>query len=206
MKSIIMLIVFPTFLFTQEIVITNNGRKVVLNANGTWNYLTEMEDSVVIQKDTLSFLKTNSSKGYLKSETGKYAIWYQDKKWKVSTQRGSEATELALNRIKGDAYAMTICERIPIAFEYLKEIALENARTADPNARIVKEEYRRVNGKILLHLRIEATIKGIQATFLGYYYSSPELTLQFLTYTATALVKNYEQECYELLNGLEIYD
>ena len=48
---------------------------------------------------------------------------------------------------------------------------------------------------------MNGTIKGIHFTYLGYYFSSPKGTVQFLTYTSVNLLEEYRKDLEELLNG-----
>lgn len=84
----------------------------------------------------------------------------------------------------------------------LKEVAIENARSVAPDVKVVKEEYRNVNGLTVLFLQMNGTLKGIKFTYYGYYYSGTGGTIQFLTYTAQSLMDKYIADCELLLNGL----
>ena len=99
---------------------------------------------------------------------------------------------------------MIITEKTEIPLEALKEIAVKNARDAAPDIDVAEEEYRMVNNKKVLCLQMNGTIKGIQFSYFGYYYSSPNGTIQFLTYTSKNLFLNSRNEMQELLNGLVI--
>lgn len=57
------------------------------------------------------------------------------------------AVEYNLNLKSGDLYRMAITERIEVNLEKLAEIAFNNAKAAAPDAKVVKKEYRVVNGK-----------------------------------------------------------
>ena len=84
----------------------------------------------------------------------------------------------------------------------MKSIAFENAKSAAPDIRIVDEEYRIVNGTKVLMIQMSGTIQGIKFTYYGYYYSNENGTIQLLTYTATNLLKEYNQDIEAFLNGL----
>ena len=97
---------------------------------------------------------------------------------------------------------MVITEESELSLESLKEIAVENARNAAPDIHIVKEEYRYVNGIKILLLQLDGTIQGTKFTYLGYYFTNENGTLQFLTYSTQKLMKKYNGDCEKLLNGL----
>jgi hypothetical protein len=80
-----------------------------------------------------------------------------------------------------DGYAMIIAERIEIPLGEIRQIALQNAREAAPDAKIIEEGRRRVNGADVLLLRMEGKASGIAFTYLGYYYGGPAGTVQVVT-------------------------
>lgn len=67
---------------------------------------------------------------------------------------------------------------------------------------VVKEEYRYVNGLKVLMIQMTGTIQGIRFTYYGYYYTSDNGTIQFLTYTGENLFEGYLKEIEPFLNGL----
>jgi hypothetical protein len=86
----------------------------------------------------------------------------------------------------------------------LKRIALENMREVAPDARVVFEQTRRVNGLEVLCLKVAATMQGIPLTYYGYYHSSDAGTIQLLTYTGNTLLPEFEADFTEFLNGLAL--
>ena len=86
----------------------------------------------------------------------------------------------------------------------MAQIALENAKKAAPDARIVKEEYRVVNGNKVIYLEMEGTIQGIKFKYLGYYYSGRSGSTQYLTYTGANLVGEYKKDIERFLNGFTV--
>ena len=78
------------------------------------------------------------------------------------------------------------------------------ARNAAPDAQIVSQETRRVNGRDVMVLQIRGTLQAIRFVYLGYYYAGPEGTIQLLTYTAANLFDEYKPQFEQLLDGLTI--
>jgi hypothetical protein len=83
-------------------------------------------------------------------------------------------------------------------------VALNNALEAAPDAKIVEEQRRRVNGTDVVMLRLEGTTSGIAATFLGYYYGGPAGTVQVICYTGQNLFQEYRPDFEDFLNGFHI--
>jgi len=102
---------------------------------------------------------------------------------------------------EGDLYAMLISEKMEIPMETLKIIAFDNAKSAAPNMKITKEEYRMVNGVKVLMMQMEGTIQGMEITYSGYYYSNENGTIQLLTYTSQKLFDSLKGEIEKMMNG-----
>ena len=179
---------------------TDTGKEVVLYADGTWKYAT-----AVASKPTSPGLRTPASATKLfKSDRGSFGIWYDETKWQLNS-KSVEPGRREFNLRRGDGYATAIVEELGIPLTSLKKIALENAKEAGPDAKIVFEEMRVVNGKEVLCLKIEVTIEQIPFRFYGYYYGGKQGTIQLLTYTGQVLFEKYEQDFLDFINGLEIY-
>ena len=99
---------------------------------------------------------------------------------------------------------MVISERIAVPMSSLKDLALANAKQAAPDAHIVLDEKRIVNGKEVTCLQIEGTVQGIAFIYYGYYYGGPEGTLQVLTYTGKNLFAEFKPDLEDFLNGTQI--
>jgi hypothetical protein len=79
-----------------------------------------------------------------------------------------------------------------------------NATKAAPDAQIVHEERRTVNGSEVLYLQIEGTIQGIPFVYHGYYYGGQGGCIQVIGYTAKNLVQEYRADIVDMLNGLTV--
>ncbi|MCC7520261.1 MAG: hypothetical protein IT220_01380, partial [Flavobacteriaceae bacterium] len=101
-----------------------------------------------------------------------------------------------------DLYGMIISEKVEIPLETLRSIAIENGKSVAPDLKIMKEEYRTVNGLKLLLLQMNGTMQGIKFSYYGYYYSNTNGTVQFITYTSQNLLNSYIPEIEKLLNGI----
>lgn len=124
------------------------------------------------------------------------------KLWSFKKQTENEAAEYKLLLKSGDLYGMIITEKVEIPLETLKSLALANGQKVAPDLKIVKEEYRNVNGLKVLLLEMSGTTQGIKFSYYGYYYSNTNGTVQFITYTSTKLLNSYKSKIEILLNGL----
>lgn len=175
---------------------TEAGKEVILYPDGTWKYFTGLTP-------TVKYTKSASANKLFKTERGNFGIWIDESKWKVP-RKSDEEGKWQFQLIREDGYAMSLAEGIEIPITSLKELALENAQMAAQDSKIVFEENRVVNGREILCLKIEGTMKQIPFTFYGYYYGGKEGSIQLITYTGQKLFTKYEQEFTKFLNGLVI--
>ena len=200
-------VLFLLFFFTgasvysQISAITNTGDEVILYDDGTWEYVKEQIESQRILINNRKFEKSESSTFLVESKKLNIGIWIDPKMWKFSKDKQSEVTELFFEHRKKDLYGMLITEKIQIPVEKLRGIALENARSAAPDTKVVKEEYRMVNDTKVLMMQMIGTIQGIKFTYYGYYYSNKNGTVQLVSYTGQNLFEEYKNDIEVFLNG-----
>lgn len=106
--------------------------------------------------------------------------------------------------MRGDAYANVISERLSIPTDSFPEIAISNARKADPHAAITFREKRTVNGVEVWFLKMDAQVNGIPFTYMGFYYGGKAGAIQVLTFTGKNLAAEYEADFVEFLNGFSV--
>ena len=187
----------------QQKATTDNGQRVILNDNGKWEY--EKKDTAA-KSDLKSFTKPAAATSLIRSEKNNYAVWYDPKKWKKRSDIKNDAVEFQLGLSSGDGYAMAVTERIEIAIENLKEVALTNAMNAAPDVVIEMEEDRMINGHKVKCLQMSGTASGIKFTYLGYYTSHENGTIQLVCFTGKNLMKQYRKDFEDLLNGLVLLE
>jgi hypothetical protein len=184
----------------QTSAVTSAGEEVVLYNDGTWKYVNKKStEGAEIKTNSTKFSKDKEATFLVKSNITNVGIYLNPKKW--SFKKAKDAGEYEFQLKEKEGYALLLAERIEIPLESLKSIALTNAQKAAPDAEIVKEEYRMVNGIKVLCLQMDGTIQGIRFSYFGYYYSSDKGTVQLLTYTSKSLFKDYQADLETFLNG-----
>ncbi len=123
-------------------------------------------------------------------------------KWKQTPSH--EAGQFALLHSSGDGHALVIAEPVAVPLDSIQDVALENARLADPDAKMVFREKRKINGVVLWVLKIEAKTGTVPMVYWGYYYAGQNGTVQVVTYTTKTLLPGSESDFMELLNGLVV--
>jgi hypothetical protein len=186
--------------FAQKNAVTEDGKNVILNADGTWLYA--KVDSVKNDESTIGeFKKPITSTELKKSDRVNVGFWYNPQKWVFEKSPLGETNEFRFKHKKGDGYAMVVSERIQMGIEDLRELAIGNASNVSKDFMVEKEEYRMINGIKMLHLIMSGKIKGVTFIYNGYYYSGEDGIVQYITYTGKSLFKEYEKDFYDLLNG-----
>lgn len=206
MKKIVTICICFLFAFAcyaQQFAITETGEEVILYDDGTWEYAEEADQTdSEIAINPVKFEKGEKSTFLLKSTKLNVGFWLNPEKWDFKKAIDNPSAEYELQLKEKDLYSMIITEQIVIPLTNLKNIALQNGRAAAPDLQIVKEEYRIVNGLKVLLLQMNGTIQGIKFSYYGYYFTNSSGTLQYITYTAQSLLKDYMEDIEELLNGL----
>ncbi len=182
--------------------ITETGEEVILYNDGTWKYQNE---DVTLEKEIPTnsniFEKDKASTFLLKSKKLNTGIYINPKKWSFKKATNNPEAEYEFQLKDGDLYGMVITEKVEIPLETLKSIALENGKAVAPDLKIIKEEYRIVNGLKVLLLHMNGTMQGIKFSYYGYYFSNANGTVQLITYTSQNLLDSYKSESEKLLNG-----
>ena len=183
--------------------VTETGDPVILYEDGTWVYLNaEQIENVPIPINEKKFFKGDNSTFLVKSKKLNIGIWIDPKKWSFTRGTENDAFEYQFQKKGDDLYAMLISEKMQIPIETLKRVAVENAMGVAPDIKIVKQEYRTVNGIQVLMLRMEGTIQGMEVTYFGYYYSNSNGSIQLISYTGQNLFSGFKDDIVDFLNGL----
>ena len=204
MKKILVvtLLLWSSVAYCGQKAITDTGDIVILNDDGTWVYADQSEQTAnAIETNEQIFVKPDDSSFLLKSTKNNSTFWINTDKWVFQKSIDNAEAEYEFQLKGKDLYGMAITEEIAMPVESLAEIALTNAKSVAPDAEIVTQEYRVVNGAKLMYMEINGTIQGIKFAYLGYYYADDAGATQLITYTATNLVAKYRSEIDDFLNG-----
>ena len=204
--SFSILIFASQFTIGQEIAVTERGDSVVLYSNGAWdyydNYMNDSDEIPEIRMNSNSFSKPVSSTKKINGSNQSYEVWYDDKAWKrVPVGELNPEADIALQLLKGDAYAMAIYEEVEIPVENLSQIALDNAVNVAPDIKMIDQEYRNVNGNKLVWMRMDGTTQGMKISYYSYYFSNEKGSIQFHAFTGQNLLDKYKTDIENLLNG-----
>ena len=203
--TIIFLSLFCMSSYAAQKAITDNGSEVILYENGTWKYANKQDDQLpTISSSSKKYYKNKSATFQLKSKKNNVAIWLNPKQWSFQKSKANSEAEYQFMLKGQDLHGLLITEAIQIPMETLTQIALDNARKAAADAKVVSRQYRVVNGQKMIAMEIIGTIQGIKFHYYGYYYSNSKGTTQLLTYTSDNLFGKYKGEAEQFLNGLAL--
>jgi len=206
-KSLLFLsLLISVFSYGQINAITESGDEVILYEDGSWVYTADSTTHLTetIRMNNKVFSKPKNSTFLVKSKKVNAGVWINPKKWKFTKGAEGQIPEFLFQNKTEDMYGMLITEKIAININALRQVAFNNAKTAAPDAKIINEEYRMVNGHKVFMMQMKGTIQGIKFIYYGYYYSDDGGSVQFLTYTSQNLFDDYKKEMEKLLNGFTV--
>jgi hypothetical protein len=188
--------------FADQKAVTENGDEVVLHDNGTWEKSSKKdEEKKTIPVNPGKFEKGAKASFNLKSKVNGSSIAFDSGKWSFTKSGEGESAEYEFKMKDSDLMATMITERIEVQLDRMAEVALNNAKDAAPDAKLLSCEYRTVNGKKVLMAQITGTISGISFIYYSYYYSDDSGTTQLVTFTSQKLFPKYKQDAEDFLNG-----
>jgi hypothetical protein len=201
------LTLFSLAVKAQTKALTENGREVILFDNGTWKYSEEggiksaAGDSIPV--NTTKFTRPGSATFLVKSNVLNVGVYINPGKWTFSPHKDNETNpEYRFTMKSQEGYAIMVSEKTEINLEMMRQIALLNAQKAAWDAKETFAEYRTVNGKKILCLKFEGTIKGIKFIYFGYYFSNANGTVQLISFTSQQFFDGVQKDLESLLNGL----
>lgn len=142
---------------------------------------------------------------YLPDPDGMYRAWFDPNQW-VPQPPSSDApnTEVIFSFRKAQAVAMLIVEPTEVPLPQLVEATVANLEDMASNVRAIAEEYRDVNDRFVLCVRIDGSLRSENFTYYNYYYSGDGYTLQFTLYASRQIFLQHQEAIRELMNGLVV--
>lgn len=171
--------------------VTEDGRKVILQANGKWNF------------DTSPNKVARKKSDFYQTKVPDFSLTYDNTKWNLDPSREGNTRQL-FRHINAPVIGMVIADEIPANAATMKNIALYHAKKADPNAKIITEEMRKLSGQDILTLKFMAGIEGLEFFYHGNYYANENGNVQVICFTSQQLFHKYEADCKQFIDGLKI--
>ncbi|MEO8028742.1 MAG: YbjN domain-containing protein, partial [Bryobacteraceae bacterium] len=149
--------------------------------------------------------RSQNAKTEVKTPFGDFSVWVDLTKWKQSALP-DEPKVIQFESLGGDAYAKVISEKAKIPKNSLREVAVENARKADPNIKVILKEERIVNGRHVGVMQMDGVVKNLPIVYYGYYYGGSSGSVQVVCFTLKGAFEENLARFTELLDGLEVHD
>lgn len=208
MKNIIFLYIFcfSGFALSAQNAMTEKGDVVILNSDKTWRYANEDKiDRNIISENKNKFIKKPNQNFRVSAVPTSIGVFIDPSEWSFKKDNDKD---LSYNRMSFQSkkspslFVFLISEEIPIPLKVLGEVAIENAKLEAKDTRLIKREYRNVNGSKILYQELEATIRGIKFKFIGYYISNKTGTVQLVVYSTPDILNANLMQVDNFLNGL----
>ncbi len=166
------------FSFAQN-AITSEGRTVFLKNDGTWEYTDMNRDPHDIRDLNDSEFSVDKNATFLvKSQLNpKYGIYLNPKKWnfEVNDNPDQQTEYILKTKINGsNVFGSFAANKEGKSIEELRQKMVEEVESVDSNMEIVKEEYRLVNGKKMLYMKMNGDVMHIHFTVFFYLYADGE--------------------------------
>jgi hypothetical protein len=145
-------------------------------------------------------VECESTPGLLKISAN-VLLKHDPKQWRVVASEGDGL--FAFEHAAGGR-AVVLIERTAVPLDSIEDVALANAQSVDPQAKVVFRNRPWVNGVATWFLRIEATVDAVPMVYWGHFYAGDGGTIQVVTYAEKSRYREYEQRLTEFLNGLTV--
>lgn len=213
MKNLLTLLLLTILAYTgkaQTKAVTESGDEVILYENGTWKYTKDKhgdssppgDSAIAVSK--VHYEKNKEASFLVKSKLPGIGINIDPHEWIFEKSTDNSDIEFRFKTREKEGYGMFISEPTEIPLENMPYVVITNARKKAPDAEIVKQEYRMVNGVKILFIEFRGTAVGIKFVWRGYYYSGSMGTIQLVTYTSQQLLNESRQSMENLLNGFAL--
>lgn len=144
---------------------------------------------------------TGSVPGLLKIDS-KVSWKYDPDQWRPAAS--DVDGQVPFTHASGGSHALVISEPIAVPLASVEDVALANAQSVDPRARVIFRNRNWVKGVASSFLKIEATVGTIPMVYWGYFYVGEGGTVQVFTYTEKSQLPKYELGFMDFLNGLTV--
>ncbi len=178
---------------------TPDGKTVILYTDGTWKY----KEAMTEETEKEIFTKIDEASKVIGSHNGFIELWYDPSQWSLEKSEESQG-KFTFIHSSGEAMAIAIMERMSIPGETLKREGIETVKKEASDVKVISEVNRIVNKVPLLVMHLEATLDEISLSYLGYFWTGKEGTIQVIAYTTKDLFSEYEKEFTNFLDGIMI--
>jgi len=175
--------------------ITEDGRKVILLADGKWKF------------DATKFPVVTSAQqpSVYQSSVKRLSVKFKSDDWNLLPKREKDDTNKRVFMHRSlPIYGMVISDEIPASTDKMRSVIINNAQSASTAMSVILDETRQVSDTAVGHLRMVLSSSGLDYVFSNYYYADNDGNIQVVCYTAQPLFFKYQSECQKFMDGLTI--
>lgn len=155
------------------------------------------------RRNTLQHVKTPQFSGAMVEDpAGKYNFKFTEKKWDLMDTTISPYADFSFKYQKGVCYGVILSEESAMPADKVKEAAKYNLEKESKNFSVVKETAITVNDAPGYLLEMDAEIRGIPYTYIGYYFGGSGGAIQVLCWTNQESADDYKKDIIEFLDGM----
>ncbi len=168
--------------------VTEEGRKVVLHTDGSWEY------------DTLSHGAARTEA--LKSSVTGYIVNYNPVLWTVKKNTETNpSAEFELEHVTKEAYALLISDKSNLPPIALKKSFMEKMRSTASSLQVLEDTTGTVNGVGVSIVTVKATIQDMSFVYHTLFYSSDKGSFQLSAFTLERFIDDYRKDFEDLFRG-----
>lgn len=174
--------------------VAEDGRKVLLSADGRWRFDASSPAAV-----------TPASDSPYRPSAKQFAVAFNPSDWTLQPKRDEDGPiKRGFVHKSLPVHAWVIADEMPATTPTVKTVILTNAKNAGAETTVLLDEIIRIGGKEVGSMRMSAALKGMDFMFWTYYFADEAGNIQVTCFTAQALFYKYEAECRKFLSSLSI--
>ncbi|WKB53180.1 hypothetical protein [Eleftheria terrae] len=177
--------------------VTEDGKKVVLRADGTWRYQADVGATLGLRLHE----KPPSATAVYQTPVPQFQVMYDPSLWTTRSDRDKPDRQSFVHKT-GALFATVLAEPLPLTSDEVKKLAIHNFSNGAPGGQVVLEEQRVVNGLQVNTLQMTGSPGGVAFTLYGNYYGSERGSIQVMCWTVKSAFATYEADCLNFINGL----
>jgi hypothetical protein len=134
-----------------------------------------------------------------------FTVSFPPQKWRIKDD-GTRDGVMLFEHSRGDVIGMASAQRVDVPKDGLRAFVLDQAKAIAPRVRVVSEASKDLEGAKVSVLHMEGTTTdGVNAVFLGYFFSGSGAYVQAFTVVARERFAERREDMTEFLDGLQIH-
>jgi len=157
------------------------------------------------QANPFPFKRPTTSPYVITHPERKFQAWFDPTQWTpIAPGEVNPDASAVFSYNGGQAIGILVYEPVEVDLGELVTLAFESAQSVATDVRLGIQEYRDVNNRFVLCVRMEGGQGDQVYTYFNYYYSGQGFTLQYTIYAGREVFLRNQAQFLSLLNGLVI--